>query len=184
MAFLSAFTVTQGADCSQFTVNDTSVYTTEGTGTFSSRKLSIQKSDGTYLKIGAITYQDYVWTFVSGNSITFGGVDSKNVPYIGQDYSFLITLTHTSTAPQPGSTYTVSNTAVLTCYTLSGFYTFSYNMAINPSLEKDYKYVKDVMRLFIEQESSKKAAADGDFQASQGCLNRAKFIIDNLTVGY
>jgi len=65
MPFLSAFTVTQGADCTQFVVNDTSVYTTEGTGTFSSRKLSIQKSDGTYLKVGATTYQDYVWTFAS-----------------------------------------------------------------------------------------------------------------------
>ena len=176
MAFLSAFTVTQGADCSQFTVNDTSVYTPEGTGTFSSRKLSIQKSDGTYLKVGAVTYQDYVWSFASGNTINFTGID--------QDYSFFITLTHTSTAPQPGSTYTVSNTAVLTCYTLSGFYSLAYKMSINPSLEKDYKFVKDVMRLFIEQESSKKAAADGDFQASQGCLDRAKFIIDNLTVGY
>ena len=184
MAFLSAFTVTQGADCSQFTVNDVSVYTTEGTGTFSSRKLSIQKSDGSYLKIGAVTYQDYVWSFASGNNITFSGVDSKDVPYIPQDYSFLITLKHTSTSPQPGSVYEASSAAVLVCYTLSGFYTFSYKMAINPSLEKDYKYVKDVMRLYIEQESAKKASLDGDFQASQGCLDRAKFIIDNLTVGY
>lgn len=184
MAFLSAFTVTQGADCSQFTVNDVSVYTTEGTGTFSSRKLSIQKSDGSYLKIGAVTYQDYVWSFSSGNNITFSGVDSKDVPYIPQDYSFLITLKHTSTSPQPGSVYEASSAAVLVCYTLSGFYTFSYKMAINPSLEKDYKYVKDVMRLYIEQESAKKASLDGDFQASQGCLDRAKFIIDNLTVGY
>lgn len=184
MAFVSQFTVTQGADCSQFTVNDVSVYTTEGTGTFSSRKLSIQKSDGSYLKIGSITYQNYVWAFASGNSITFFGLDSDNLPYIDQDYSFLITLTHTSTSPQPGSVYSAVNAAVLVCYTLSGFYTFSYKMSINPSLEKDYKFVKDLMRLFIEQESAKKASLDGDFQASQGCLDRAKFIIDNLTVGY
>lgn len=184
MPFLAAFTVTQGSDCSQFTINDTSVYATEGTGTFSSRKVSIQKSDGTFLKVGTTTYNEYVWPFASGNTLVLSGVTEKNVPYIEQDYSFFITLALTSNAPQPGSTYSVSNIATLTCYTLSGFYTFSYKMAINQSLEKDYKYVKDVMRLWIEQESAKKAGIDGDFQAAQACLDRAKYIIDNLTVGY
>lgn len=176
MPFTASFSVTQGADCTTFSINDTSVYTTEGTGTFSSRKLSIQKSDGSYLVIGATTYQDYVWSFASGNTITINGLT--------QDYSYLITLKLTSTAPQSGSIYTVSNAAVLVCYTMSGFYTFSYQMAINPSLEKDYKFVKDLMRLWIENESAKKSASDGDFQASQGSLDRAKFIIDNLTIGY
>lgn len=183
MPFTTAFTVTQGADCSQFTVNDTSDYSTEGTGTFSSRKLTIQKSDGSYLTIGNTVYNQYVWAFGS-NSLTINGVDANNNPYISQDYSLLITLTHTSTAPQGGSVYTKQNTAVLVCYTLSGFYTFANKMAINTSLEKDYKFVKDVMRLFIEQESAKKAGIDGDFQSSQACLDRAKFIIDNLTIGY
>jgi hypothetical protein len=67
---------------------------------------------------------------------------------------------------------------------MSGFYTFSYNMAINPSLEKNYKYVKDVMRLWIEKESAQKSAIDDDFQASQASLDRAKYIVDNLTLGY
>jgi len=184
MPFLSAFTVTQGADCSQFTVNDTSDYTVEGTGTFTARKLTIQKSDGSYLKIGNTTYNQYVWPFAAGNSITFSGVDQYYKPYIDADYSFLITLAHTPAAAQPGSIYTKTSTAPMVCYTLSGFYNFSYKMAINPSLEKDYKFVKDVMRLWIEQESAKKAALDGDPPASQACLDRAKYIIDNLTVGY
>jgi hypothetical protein len=67
---------------------------------------------------------------------------------------------------------------------MSGFYTFAYNMSINPSLEKNYKYVKDVMRLWIEKESAQKSAVDDDFQASQACLDRAKYIVDNLTLGY
>jgi hypothetical protein len=184
MPFTASFTVTQGADCSAFTINDTSVYTTEGTGTFSSRKITIQKSDGSYLTLGNTVYNEYVWTFASGNSLVLNGVDDKNNPYLGQDYSFVITMTLVSTAPQPGSVYTKQNTAVLTCYTLSGFYTFSNLMAINPSLEKDYKFVKDLMRLYIEQESAKKAGIDGDFQSSQNALNRAKYIIDNLTIGY
>lgn len=184
MPFLTAFTVTQGADCSSFTINDTSDYTVEGTGTFTSRKLSIQKSDGSFLKIGATTYNQYVWPFAAGNSISFSGVDEYNKPYIDQDYSFLITIAHTPVSAQPGSVYTKSSATPLVCYTLSGFYTFAHNMAINPSLEKNYKYVKDVMRLYIEQESAKKAAIDGDFQSSQSCLDRAKYIVDNLTLGY
>jgi hypothetical protein len=176
MPFLSAFTVTQGADCSQFTVNDTSDYTVEGTGTFTARKLTIQKSDGSYLTVGATTYNQYVWPFVAGNSIVFTG----NVV----DFSLTVTLAHTSSAAQPGSVYTKTSVAPLVCYTLSGFYTFAYKMAVNPSLEKNYKYVKDVMRLFIEQESAKKAAIDGNSPSSQASLDRAKYIIDNLTLGY
>jgi hypothetical protein len=176
MPFLSAFTVTQGADCSQFTVNDTSDYSVEGTGTFTARRLTIQKSDGTYLTVGATTYNNYVWPFVAGNSIIFTG---NSV-----DYSLTITLAHTSSAPQPGSIYTKTSVAPLVCYTLSGFYTLAYKMALNQSLEKNYKFVKDVMRLWIEQESAKKSAIDGDSPASQGCLDRAKYIIDNLTIGY
>lgn len=176
MPFIAAFTVTQTGDCSKFTINDTSNYTAEGTGTFSARKLTIQKSDGTYLTVGATTYNQYVWPFASGNSIELTG--------LSQDFAFQVTLALTSNTPQPSSVYTKTDMPTLVCYTLSGFYTFAYDMSINPSLEKNYKYVKDVMRLWIEQESAKKAAIDNDFQASQGCLDRAKDIIDNLTVGY
>jgi hypothetical protein len=176
MPFITAFTVTQTADCSKFTVNDTSNYIAEGTGTFSQRRLTIQKSDGTYLTSGVTTYNNYSWPFANGNSIEISG--------LSQDLSLRVTLTHTSNAPQPSSVYTKTDMPALTCFTLSGFYSFSYDMSINPSLEKNYKFVKDVMRLWIEAESAKKAAIDDDFQASQACLDRAKDIIDNLTVGY
>jgi len=176
MPFITAFTVTQTGDCTKFTVNDTSSYVTEGTGTFTARKLTIQKSDGTYLTVGTTVYNEYVWPFVAGNSIEFTAID--------KDYSFEITLAHTSSLPQPGSTYTKTDAAVLVCYTMSGFHTFSYYMSINQSLEKNYKYVKDVMRLLIEKESAQNAAIYDDFQASQACLDRAKYIVDNITLGY
>ena len=176
MPFIAQFTVTQNGDCSKFTVNDTSSYLVENTGTFTSRKLSIQKSDGTYLTVGAVTYNEWEWAFASGNSIELSG--------FSQDYSYEVTLDLTSSSPQPGSVYTKTDAAALTCFTMSGFYTFANLMAVNTSLEKNYKFVKDVMRLFIEQESAKKAAIDGDFQSSQACLDRAKFIVDNLTIGY
>lgn len=184
MPFTTAISITQGADCSQFVITDASTYNVEGTGTFSSRKITIQKSDGSYLKIGNTTYNQYVWPFASGNTLTLSGVDDKNIPYIAQDYSFLVTLALTSSSPQSGSSYSKTEAAILVCYTLSAFYTNAGKMAINPGLEKDYKFVKDVMRLYIEQESAKKAGIDGDFQSSQSCLDRAKYLSDSLKIGY
>ncbi len=184
MPFTTAISITQGADCSQFVINDASTYNVEATGTFTSRKLTIKKSDGTFLKIGAITYNEYVWPFAAGNTITISGLDEKSVPYINADFAFDITLTLTSSAPQPGGLYYKKELAVFVCYTMSAFFSNTYNMSINPSLEKDYKFVKDVMRLFLEQESAKKAGIDGDLGAAQDCLSRAKYISDSLKIGY
>lgn len=176
MPFITAIGITQGADCSQFAINDTSTYNVEGTGTFSLRKLTIQKSDGTYFVSGGITYNNYTWPFAAGNTINMTGLD--------KDYAYTATLTLTSTAPQPGSVYTKIEKPVLTCFVMSSFYSNAHKMAINPGLEKDYKFVKDVQRLFIEQESAKKAGIDSDVAAAQACLDRGKTISDNLKIGY
>ncbi len=184
MPFTTSISITQGADCSQFTITDSSTYNVEGTGTFSARKLTIQKSDGSYLKIGARTYNQYVWPFADGNSIVISGVDDKNIPYLPTDYALSITLALTSTSPQVGSVYTKAELPVFVCYTMSAFFSNTYKMSIDNGLEKDYKFVKDVMRLFLEQESAKKAGSDGDIGAAQGCLDRAKQISDALKIGY
>ena len=185
MPFTTSIAVSQGADCSQFVVTDTSTYNIEANGTFSSRKLTIMKSDGTYLKINGVTYNQYVWPFAAGNTITFSGVDSTtNNSYIDKDYAFNITLALTSSSPQAGSVYTKTELIVLVCYIMSSFFSNTNKMAISPGLEKDYKFVKDVMRLFLEQESAKKAGIDGDIGASQSCLDRGKFVSDALKIGY
>ena len=184
MPFTTSISLTQGADCSQFIITDTSSYNVEATSTFSARKLTILKSDGSYLKIGAITYNQYVWPFAAGNSITISGVDDKNVAYIDKDYAFNITLALTSNSSQTGSIYTKTELVVLICYIMSAFFSNANKMAINTGLEKDYKFVKDVQRLFIEQESAKKAGIDGDLGASQACLDRGKYISDALKIGY
>lgn len=176
MPFTTSVSITQGADCSQFTIADSSTYNVEGTGTFSARELTIQKSDGTYLSVGTTTYNQYVWPFASGDSII--------VPNLSIDYAFTIKLELTSTSPQTGSIYTKTELPVFVCYTMSAFYSNTYKMSLDNGMEKDYKFVKDVMRLFLEQESAKKAGADGDIGAAQGCLDRAKQISDALKIGY
>ena len=176
MPFTTAISVTQGADCSQFVFNDASTYNIEATSTFSLRKLTIQKSDGTYLISGGVTYNNYTWPFAAGNSITVTGLD--------KDYAYTATITLTSTSPQSGSVYTKAEKLVFVCFILSSFYTNAHKMAINPGLEKDYRFVKDLQRLFIEQESAKKAGIDGDIGAAQSCLDRGQTISDNLKIGY
>lgn len=176
MPFITAISITQGADCSQFAVNDVSTYNVEAKSTFSLRKLTIQKSDGTYLTANGVTYDNWTWAFAAGDAINITGLD--------KDYAYRVILTLTSTSPQGGSVYTKTELPVLTCFILSSFYTNSHKMAINPGLEKDYRFVKDVMRLFIEQESAKKAGIDGDLGAAQSCLDRGQFINDNLKIGY
>lgn len=184
MPFTTAISFTQGADCSQFSIVDSSTYNLEPTSTFSARKLTIQKADGSYLKIGQTTYNQYVWPFSAGNTLSLSGVDDKNIPYIPDDYVLNVTLALTSTNPISGSVYSKTEIPVFTCYTMSAFYANSAKMAINPSLEKDFKFVKDVIRLFLESESAKKAGLEGDRGASQACLDRAKYISDSLKIGY
>lgn len=185
MPFITSFSITQGADCSQFVITDTSSYNVEATGTFSARKLTILKSDGTYLKVNGVTYNEYVWPFAAGNTLTLSGTDSTtNTAFIDKDYAFNITLALTSTTPQSGSIYTKTQLAVFVCYIMSSFFSNNNKMALSPLLEKDYKFVKDVMRLFLEQESAKKAGIDGDLGAAQACLDRGKYVSDALKIGY
>ena len=67
---------------------------------------------------------------------------------------------------------------------MSSFYLNAHKMAINQSLEKDFRFVKDLMRLFVESEAAKKAALDDDLGAAQSCLDRAKTVSDSLNIGY
>lgn len=176
MAFNTIIGVTQANDCSQFQVTDLSTYTIEATSTFSLRKLTIQKSDGTYLTNNGITYNNYTWPFAAGNSIVM--IDLPN------DMAFRITLALTSNAPTPGSIYSREDAIALTCYAMSSFYANSHKMAVSQTLEKEYRFVKDLMRILIECESAKKAAIDDDLGASQSCLDRAKTVSDALNIGY
>ena len=176
MPFNTLISVTQANDCSQFQVADASTYTVEAASTFSLRKLTIQKSDGTYLVSGGVTYNNYTWPFAAGNSIVMTGA--------AVDFAYRITLTLTSSAPQSGSIYTRTNAFSLTCFAMSSFYLNAHKMAINQSLEKDFRFVKDLMRLFVESEAAKKAALDDDLGAAQSCLDRAKTVSDSLNIGY
>ena len=176
MAFNTIIGITQANDCSQFQVTDLSTYDIAPTSAFTLRKLTIQKADGTFLTNNGVTYNNYTWQFASGNSIVMIDVPA--------DTAFRITLDLTPINPTSGSIYHRDEAVSLTCYAMSSFYSSAHKMAVSQTLEKDYKFVKDLMRLLIECESAKKAAIDDDLGAAQSCLDRAKTVSDSLNIGY
>jgi hypothetical protein len=176
MPFEAIITPSQGSNCSRFTITDGSTYTVEAKGTFTSRRLTLQKSDGSYVTVGTTVYNDYVWPFAAGDSIEITGLT--------WDLAISAVLTLVSSSPQTGSVYTDTNLFSLTCFTNSAYFTNTSLMATNQSLEKNPKFVRDVIRLFIEQSSAEKASAEGNMSSAQAALDRAEYITNDLKTGY
>jgi hypothetical protein len=176
MPFEAIITPSQGSNCSRFTITDGSTYTVEAKGTFTSRKLTLQKSDGSYLTIGATVYNEYVWPYAAGDSIEITGLT--------WDLAITAVMTLVSSAPQTGSIYADTQIFSLTCFTNSAYFTNTSLMSTNQSLEKNPKFVRDVIRLFIEQSAAVKAAAEGNMSSAQASLDRAEYITNDLKTGY
>jgi len=176
MPFEAIITPSQGSNCSRFTIIDGSTYTVEAKGTFTSRRLTLQKSDGSYVTVGTTVYNNYLWPFAAGDSIEITGLT--------WDLAISAVLTLVSSSPQTGSVYTDTNLFSLTCFTNSAYFTNTSLMATNQSLEKNPKFVRDVIRLFIEQSSAEKASAEGNMSSAQAALDRAEYITNDLKTGY
>lgn len=176
MPFEAIITPSQGSNCARFTITDSSTYTVEAKETFTSRKLTLQKSDGSYLTIGATVYNEYVWPFDAGDSIEITGLT--------WDLAITAVMTLVSSAPQTGSIYADTQIFSLTCFTNSAYFTNTSLMATNQSLERNPKFVRDVIRLFIEQSAAVKAAAEGNMSSAQASLDRAEYITNDLKTGY
>lgn len=176
MPFEAIITPSQGSNCARFTITDSSTYTVEAKGTFTSRKLTLQKSDGSYVEAGGTVYNEYVWPFAAGDAIEIVGLT--------WDLAITAVMTLVSSAPQVGSLYSDTQIFSLTCFTNSAYFTNTSLMANNQSLEKNPKFVRDVIRLFIEQSAAVKAAAEGNMSSAQASLDRAEYITNDLKTGY
>jgi hypothetical protein len=176
MPFEAIITPSQGSNCARFTITDGSTYTVEAKGTFTSRKLTLQKSDGSYVTVGGVTYNEYVWPFADGDAIEIAGLT--------WDLAITAVMTLVSSAPQVGSIYSDTQIFSLTCFTNSAYFTNTSLMSTNQSLEKNPKFVRDVIRLFIEQSAAVKAAAEGNMSSAQASLDRAEYITNDLKTGY
>jgi hypothetical protein len=176
MPFEAIITPSQGSNCARFTITDGSTYTVEAKNTFSSRKLTLQKSDGSYVTVGTTVYNEYVWPYAAGDAIEITGLT--------WDLAITAVMTLVSSAPQTGSVYADTQIFSLTCFTNSAYFTNTSLMSTNQSLEKNPKFVRDVIRLFIEQSAAVKAAAEGNMSSAQASLDRAEYITNDLKTGY
>jgi hypothetical protein len=176
MPFEAIITPSQGSNCDRFTITDTSTYTVEANSTFTSRRLTLQKSVGSYVTVGTTIYNNYVWPFSAGDSIEITGLT--------WDLAITSVMTLVSSAPQVGGIYADTQVFSLTCFTNSAYFTNTSLMSTNQSLEKNPKFVRDVIRLFIEQSAAVKAAAEGNMSSAQASLDRAEYITNDLKTGY
>jgi hypothetical protein len=176
MPFEAIITPSQGSICDRFLVTDNSTYNVEAKNTFTSRKLTLQKSDGSYITVGGTVYNEYVWPFSQGDNIEITG--------LSWDLAVSAVITLQPVSAQTGSVYEDTTVFSLTCFTNSAFFANTSLMSTNQSLEKNPKFVRDVMRIFIEQSAAQKATSEGNMSSAQAALDRAEYITNDLKTGY
>lgn len=166
MAFTGTFTITQNSNFANLTINDTSSYSSEGTGTFSGRRVYLYKVDGTTL-VPSGTSTTYVdWPFSLGNSLLISDV-------LNTDYCLLINALWLSLNPQPGSTYSAQSVELFDNYLKQFEKGLLSNLTDQPTIINDINWYTSLIELQVEINNAEEAASDGQQFTSQAALNRA-----------
>lgn len=163
--FTAAYSVSQTTNGLSVTVTDTSDYTDEPHGSFTSRTLSIQDVYGT-------EYGPGLWPFASGDAWTF------SVPY---DLALLILLTLVPASPQPGSTYTKISVATLVNGSMLFAAQIGLEIASNPSIVNQVAYYTNLQRLWTDIENALNMGEFSQQNASQFYLTDIYFLSQNKT---
>lgn len=170
MAITAAITTTQGANPSQFTVND--VTENEGSESYTNRTLTIVDDQNNplpdYPNPINFSFDDY-----PSGSITLGGLT--------QDIAMSVTMTLVPTSPQPGSVYTVTRDVATNRYLQQGVYNIQQARFIDQDLpgEVGVQAQYNSIQIIIEQENSQTAVLYGSLTAAQNALDRGQNIINN-----
>ena len=172
MAFTGTFTIAQTSDLTSFVVNDTSSYSSEGTGTFSGRKIYVYKVDGTTLVPEGTTTTYISFPFSAGNSITITGI-------LNTDYSLLVNVVWESLDPQVGSTYSAQSIETFLNY-LYAFYAGQIStLSDNPAILQDTNWYDSMIKLIVEISNAEQATADAQQFSAQSAINRALYLKNN-----
>lgn len=136
------------------------------------RRVTLQKSDGTYLVTSGTTTTYMDW------SLSFNFID-LNV--LDRDYALNITVQWLN------SSNTVLYTKTLlfdfTTYSELFYYSLTQYQTANPNIINDTKFYTNKLKLRTCIDEANQAISVGsDIQSSQAALNRAKFFIDNPTI--
>lgn len=177
MPFVAQISVSQSADSSSLTIVDTSNYSVEAKGTFSSRVLYLYKVDGTTVKFPATSPNDYVnFPFAGGDSITITGFSA--------DQCLRIRMLLVSTNPQSGSVYDITNVVTMVGFTNNAIYNAAQLLAINTERLNDMSFVNSLIQLQREKITAQNAGSYGDQFSAQAALDRANQIILNSNIRF
>lgn len=169
--FTASFTISQATSCESMTIVDTSNYTAEGKGTFSSRKLWIYLSDGTtMIADGSITTTP---TYIN---FSFAGYPSDQITIsLKLDYAFEIVFELTSTNPQTGSTYTATNDVGLTCYSKAFAQSLQQGTQAQTALMNDANYKQNLGNLYMEINNVENSISYSVLSSAQNAIDRIYF---------
>lgn len=172
MAFTGSFEVTQTSDITSLVVTDTSSYSSEGQGTFSTRQIRLYKIDTSTLVPDGTTATYIDFPFSAGNSITITGV-------LLRDYSLSANVVWISSSPQPGSTYTATEVVTFLNYINDFIYGKVQQLAASPSLLNDTNWQESMKIMYNEKENAEQGTLYDDQFAAQSAIDRAYYLINN-----
>lgn len=172
MALTAATQISQGSNCSQFTVTDSSNYGgSDPKANISSRVLVVFKSDGT-----VFTTINFSYALYPSDSVVITGLD--------KDYSFLVIMTLTPLVPVLGSVYVANNDFALKCYTMTGFYQRMKNASLQPYYERNKNFTTDTFNILMDADVAVAAAASQDISSAQLLLDTAAKIQSSFPMPY
>ena len=179
MAFTASYTIQQSANSTSLTVTDTSSYSSEAKSTFSSRRLYLVKSDGTYVKFPSNGTSDYIdFSFVNYPS------DQITITGFQKDLSLSIKLELVSTSPVGGSVYTSTNIVTMLGFTNAAIYNSGQILATNPTRINDKLFLENLRDLQREKVTAANAGTYNDQFSSQAALDRAYYIIQYKNIRF
>ena len=170
MAFTGTISVSQLV-AESFDLQDTSSYASEGQGTFTGRRITLTKADGTTLVPTGTTTTYIDFPFSGGDTITLDVLD--------RDYALTILVEWISSAPQSGSTYEKSGLYEFEVYTSQFIYGLIESMTAQPNIINDVNFYTNLSKIQTDLDSSNKAVEYNDITAAQYCLDRCKYMMDN-----
>jgi len=145
--------------------------TSTGTdGTLTTRRVYLQKADGTYLVPTGTTTNYIVWNY----AVSFIDIDVLDI-----DYALSIEIRWMA-----GSTeqYTDSKLFDFTTYSENFYYQLTQYQSSIPKLVDDSGYYLNKLKLRVcIDEANQAISLGGDVKSSQAALDRAKYLIDNQT---
>lgn len=171
MAFTGAYQITQTTDTTAFVLTDTSSYSSEGTGTFTGRRIYLFNSAGSNIVPSGTTTAYIDFPFSLGNSIT--------IDVLSRDFAFNIEVDWLSSAPQPGSTYTLTELFGFTGNTNDFKYGLLQQITAQPNILNDTTFMEYLGKLQLEIDNCEQAVSYDDITSAQAALDRAYYIIVN-----